>query len=421
MLPASNLRKGRKGNTHQVGDSVVGMPADSDSKIVPFSRDLAETWADVVIVGAGLYGLTAAEVISREFNKRVLIIDQRSHIGGNAYSYFDEETGIEIHKYGSHLFHTSNPRVHDYVSRFTKLNDYRHRVLTVAQGQVYSMPINLMTINQFFGKSFTPMEAREFIEQKANVESKNELTESLQGKCIATIGRELYEAFIAGYTQKQWQIDPKLLPADIINRLPVRFDFNDRYFKDTWEGLPLNGYEAWFLKMLANNQIKISLETDFFQLRELLQNKKVIFTGPIDRYFNFSEGELQWRTLDFDIERLTIDDFQGTSVMNYAEVEVPFTRIHEFKHLHPERIVPTGTVIMKEFSRRATRSDEPYYPVNSPADRATLKRYREQSEKLANVHFGGRLGTYQYLDMHMAIASALTWSRNTFVEWFKKQ
>lgn len=385
---------------------------------VRFSRDLAEKWADVIVIGSGLYGLTVAETISQKFGKRVLIIDQRSHIGGNAYSYFDEGTGIEIHKYGSHLFHTSNPSVMEYVAKFIELNTYKHRVLTISQGKVYSMPINLMTINQYFGKIFSPVEAREFLGKKAASESLNESSDSLRGKCIATIGKELYEAFIEGYTAKQWQTDPLLLPSEVINRLPVRFNYNDRYFQDVWEGLPVEGYEAWFIKMIKNPLIQIVLNVDFFDVREFLVNKKVIFTGPIDRYFDYSEGELQWRTLDFEIERLSIDDFQGTSVMNYADRAIPYTRIHEFKHLHPERDYGKGTVIMREFSRKALRMDEPYYPVNSPSDREILKRYRTQSEKLANVHFGGRLGTYQYLDMHMAIASALTWANNHFNGWF---
>jgi UDP-galactopyranose mutase len=401
--------------------NVRGMFSAVGPKFVPFSQDLVESWADVVVVGSGLYGLTAAEIISRKFKKKVLIIDRRLHIGGNAYSFFDQETGIEIHKYGSHLFHTSNPKVIDYVSRFTELNSYRHRVLTVSRNQVYSMPINLMTINNFFGKTFSPNEARDFIAQRARLESARESLGSLQGKCISLIGKDLYEAFIKGYTLKQWQTDPNLLPAEVISRLPVRFNYNDRYFQDIWEGLPTLGYEAWFLKMIENNQIRISLGMDYFEIRDYLTAKKVIFTGPVDQFFDYNEGELAWRTLDFEQEKLEIQDFQGTSVMNYADEDVPYTRIHEFKHLHPERNHQLGTIIMREFSRKAHRRDEPYYPVNSPEDREILRKYRKQSEVVPNVHFGGRLGTYQYLDMHMAIASAITWVHNHFDYWFNRE
>jgi UDP-galactopyranose mutase len=384
----------------------------------PFSLELIQNWADVVVVGSGLYGLTVAEVIARKFNKKTVILDRRSHIGGNAYSYFDEGTGIEIHKYGSHLFHTSNSSVMEYVSRFTSFNEYRHRVLTTARGRVYSMPINLMTINQFLGKNFSPKEAREYIEKIAEVDCLYESLNTLQGKCIASIGKDLYEAFIKGYTFKQWQTDPRLLPAEIINRLPVRFNYTDRYFQDTWEGLPLRGYEEWFIQMIKHDHIRVALGVNYFDIKKYLGDKKVIFTGPIDRFFEYKEGELSWRTLDLELEHLKIQDFQGTSVMNYADESVPFTRIHEFKHLHPERNHMNGTVIMREFSRKAMRTDEPFYPVNSPKDREILKKYRKQSKKMINFHFGGRLGSYQYLDMHMAIASALTWTNNHFEEWF---
>lgn len=368
--------------------------------------------ADLIIVGSGFFGLTIAERAANDGSK-VLILEKRNHLGGNAYSYFEPKTGIEVHKYGSHLFHTSNKEVWDYVNQFTSFNDYRHHVFTLHKGEAYSLPINLLTMSNLFGRSFTPTQAREFIrsEQDQNIDSPSNLEE----KAVSLIGRGLYEAFIKGYTAKQWQVDPKDLPADVIARLPVRMTYESRYFSDTWEGLPVNGYAAWLEAMVANPSISLELNIDYADVKDLIPDSTpVVYTGPLDRYFNYVYGELNWRTLDLELEVVEGSDFQGTSVMNYADEDVPFTRIHEFKHLHPEREYATNsTVIMREFSRFARRDDEPYYPVNSPQDRALLAKYREVANQEKNVVFGGRLGTYQYLDMHMAIASALQTYRNT--------
>lgn len=369
---------------------------------------------DLVVVGSGFFGLTIAERAAADGSK-VLILEKRDHIGGNAYSYFDEKTGIEVHKYGSHLFHTSNKEVWEYVNRFTSFNDYRHHVFTLHQGQTYSLPINLLTMSNLFGRSFTPQEARSFIASEQDQSGMPPT--NLEEKAISLIGRQLYEAFIKGYTAKQWQVDPKDLPADVIARLPVRMTYEARYFNDTWEGLPVNGYAAWLEAMITDENISIEFNIDFEDVKHLIPEKTpIVYTGPLDRYFNYEFGELKWRTLDLEIEEVDLDDFQGTSVMNYADEDVAFTRIHEFKHLHPERrYAGNSTVIMREFSRFAEREDEPYYPVNSAADRSALARYREAADREANVLFGGRLGTYQYLDMHMAIASALQTYRNSLV------
>ncbi|MBN9180354.1 MAG: UDP-galactopyranose mutase, partial [Microbacterium sp.] len=230
-----------------------------------------------------------------------------------------------------------------------------------------------------------------------------------------------YEAFIRDYTAKQWQTDPKDLPAEVISRLPVRYTYDNRYFNDTWEGLPVDGYTAWLERMADHPGIEVRLGTDFFDESQPLNKSAsvgqvpIVYTGPVDRYFDYAEGELSWRTLDFEQEVLSIGDFQGTSVMNYADADVPYTRIHEFRHFHPERAdrYPTDqTVIMREFSRFASRKDEPYYPVNTPDDRAGLLAYRELAKGEDGVFFGGRLGTYQYLDMHMAIGAALSMWNN---------
>ena len=364
---------------------------------------------DLVVVGSGFFGLTIARQAADELGLNVLVIEKRAHIGGNAYSEFDPVTGIEIHKYGSHLFHTSNERVWEYVNRFTEFNNYQHKVWAKHQGRMFQMPINLDTINQFFGTKFSSEEAKEFIQgQLSEDEATN--ASNLEERAIALIGKPLYEAFIKGYTEKQWQTDPKLLPADVINRLPMRFTTEHRYFNDKHEGLPLNGYTAWLENMADHKNIQIRLDTDFFDIRtELDSAVPIAYTGPIDRYFDFEFGTLGWRTLDFQDEVIGIGDYQGTSVVNYSDLDVPFTRIHEYRHLHPERNYQTeSTFISREFSRFASATDEPYYPVNTEADRQQLSQYRELIKQENGVWFGGRLGTYQYLDMHMAIASALT-------------
>jgi UDP-galactopyranose mutase len=364
---------------------------------------------DLVVVGSGFFGLTVAERVANELGKRVLVLERRHHLGGNAYSEPEEQTGIEVHRYGAHLFHTSNQRVWEYVNRFSAFTGYQHRVYSIYRGEVYPLPINLGTVNQFFRKALSPDEARALIAEQAGEIDSGE-AQNLEEKGISLIGRPLYEAFIRGYTAKQWQTDPKELPPGIISRLPVRYTYDNRYFNDTYEGLPVDGYTALLTRMTESPNIEVRLDTDFFDVRgEVVpEGVPILFTGALDRYFDYAEGKLSWRTLDFEEEVLDVKDFQGTPVMNYADEDVPFTRIHEFRHFHPERDYPEDkTVIMREYSRFAEGDDEPYYPVGTPADREMLLRYRERAKAEQGVLFGGRLGTYQYLDMHMAIASAL--------------
>ena len=318
-----------------------------------------------------------------------------------------------MHKYGAHLFHTSNKRVWEYVNRFTEFTGYQHRVFARVKDQVYSFPMNLGLINQFFGKSHTPDEARELIAKQAS-EFQTDAAENLEEKAISLVGRPLYEAFIRGYTAKQWENDPKNLGANIITRLPVRYTFDNRYFNDTYEGLPVNGYTAWLEKMAEHENIEIRLNVDYFDVREHIPaGTPTVYTGPLDRYFGYSAGKFTWRTVDFESEVAETGDFQGTSVVNYNDQEVPYTRIIEFRHFHPERdyYPKDKTVIFREFSRFAGEDDEPYYPINTPENREKLEAYRELAKTEArekNVLFGGRLGTYKYLDMHMAIGSALS-------------
>ena len=382
---------------------------------------------DLIVVGSGFFGLTIAERAASQLGKRVLIIEKRSHIGGNAFSQPEPETGIEVHQYGAHLFHTSNERVWNYVTQFTKFTDYQHRVFAMHDGKAYQFPMGLGLICEFFGKYYSPDEARALIKEQASEVNTEDAT-NLEEKAISLIGRPLYEAFVRDYTAKQWQTDPKELPASNITRLPVRYAFNNRYFNDTHEGLPVDGYAAWLRAMIDHDLIDVQLDTDWFDVRADIRaanpDAPVVYTGPLDRYFDYSAGRLGWRTLDFDVEVLPIGDFQGTAVMNYNDADVPYTRIHEFRHFHPERAdryPKDKTVIMKEYSRFAEEDDEPYYPINTPEDRKILAAYRElAAQETANdqVLFGGRLGTYQYLDMHMAIASALTMFDNNLTPYW---
>ncbi len=376
--------------------------------------------ADLVVVGSGFFGLTIAERCASDLGLRVLVVERRHHIGGNAYSEPEPETGIEIHRYGAHLFHTSNAQVWEYANRFTAFTGYQHRVFSIYKGRVYPLPINLATICEYFGAAMSPDAARALIAEQA-AEVKAGQATNLEQKAVSLIGRPLYEAFIRGYTFKQWQTDPVDLPPEIITRLPVRYTFNNRYFSDTFEGLPAGGYTAWLERMAGHPNIEVRLDTDFSGLRaDAAGSVPVVYTGALDAYFDYAAGDLGWRTLDFELEVLATGDFQGTPVMNYADADVSFTRIHEFRHFHPERdwYPRDKTVIMREFSRFAGRGDEPYYPINTAADRERLLAYRELAGREPGVLFGGRLGTYKYLDMHMAIGSALTMYENRLRPFF---
>jgi UDP-galactopyranose mutase len=379
---------------------------------------------DLLIVGAGIFGLTVAERMA-SVGKKILVIDKRNHIGGNTYSEFDEETGIECHKYGAHLFHTSNERVWEYVNRFTDFTSYIHKVYTTHNGEVFPMPINLGTINQFFHKNYSPAEARtKIIEQAATAPSK---PKNLAEQGVALIGEPLFDAFVKNYTTKQWQTPAEELLPEIIKRLPVRYNYDNRYFNDKYEGLPIDGYEALFKSMInigngGAGSIEVRLDTDYFKNAKIkkLRDSKIltIFTGPIDKFYDYKFGELKWRSLDLVKEVVGVNDFQGCPVMNYADLEPKYTRIHEFKHFHPERNNQgyaddyNKTVIVREYSKTWKRGDEPYYPVNTSNDREKLAKYRELADKEENAIFGGRLGEYAYYDMDKTFAVALKLSED---------
>ncbi len=361
---------------------------------------------DYLVVGAGFFGTVFAQQ-AREAGKRVLVIDRRPHIGGNCYSYEYEDTGILVHKYGTHIFHCSDEATWRYINRFTSFNRHQHRVLTTHRGQVYSMPINLGTINSFFGTNCRPHEVAGFLDQQRG---NGKVPANLEEQAIHLIGRPLYEAFIQGYTRKQWGCDPALLPASIITRLPVRNSYHDAYFNDPYQGVPLEGYTPVFERMLEG--VDVELNVDFFDQREAFEAKakKVVYTGPIDRYFDYCYGRLNWRSVRFEVERLEMDDYQGVSVMNYADEDVAHTRIHEPKHLHLERSWnKQSTVIMREYSQIDPKA--PYYPVNFDEDRAMYAKYAALQGEQGNVIFGGRLARYKYYDMHQVIAGALATAR----------
>ncbi|SDM72722.1 UDP-galactopyranose mutase [Actinomyces ruminicola] len=382
--------------------------------------------ADLVVVGSGLFGATVAQRAAEELGAHVVVVERRDHVGGNAYSSPDPDTGIEAHRYGSHIFHTSNEQVWSYANRFTAFNDYRHHVYACHAEEIFPLPINLGTINQFFRTALGPEAARALIAEHAA-----EITAepaNLEEKAISLIGRPLYEAFIRGYTAKQWQTDPTQLDAAIITRLPVRLNYNNRYFSDRHEGIPTGGYGAWVERMLDHPRIELRLGEDFLagdgpiSRDACVGQVPVVYTGAVDRFFGHRCGALTWRTLDFDTRILPTGDHQGTAVINYPDADVPYTRIHEFRHYQPERPHPDdATVIMREYSRMAGPDDDPYYPVGTPADRARLARYQRLAAELEaqQVAFGGRLGSYRYLDMDRAIAAALDCFEKAVRPWFR--
>lgn len=361
----------------------------------------------ILIVGAGLFGSVMAERIASQLNKPVTVIDKRTHIGGNCWSEIDPETGIEYHKYGPHIFHTSNREVWDYISQFTQWNNYQHHGWTRHKGKVYSLPINLQTINAFYGKSLSPEEAREFIASESRKEGIAE-PRNLEEKAISLIGRPLYEAFIRGYTLKQWEKDPRELSPDIITRLPVRFNYNGRYFSDRWEGIPLDGYARLFERVLDNPLITVQLNTDWFDIRDTIApDTLVIYTGPIDRFFDYRFGRLEWRTITFESRRYDVSDFQGAAIINCADDDIPFTRTAEYRHFHPERPAGLKTFVRDEYSHFASNDDEPYYPVLSQRNSKLYSQYANLQDETSKVVFGGRLGAYKYLDMDDTIENSL--------------
>lgn len=355
----------------------------------------------ILLVGAGLSGAVIGRSLA-DAGYKVRIIDTRAHIGGNCYTERDSETGVMVHTYGPHIFHTDDAEVWDYVNRFTRFMPYENRVKTTSQGAVYSLPVNLHTINQFYGKTMRPDEARAFIETQADTSIDD--PQNFEEQALRFVGRGLYEAFFKGYTQKQWGCDPTALPASILKRLPVRFSYNDNYFFHKFQGMPEEGYTPMIAAILDHPNITVELNTAFDPAM-VGAAEHVFYSGPLDGYFDYRLGRLGYRTLDF--ERFTeTGDYQGCAVMNYGDREVPWTRITEHKHFAPWES-HEGTVCYREFSRAAGPDDIPYYPIRMVEEKALLSDYVSLAEQTEGVTFVGRLGTYRYLDMDVTIREAL--------------
>ena len=400
---------------------------------------------NVIVAGAGIWGCTVARVLA-EKGLKVLVLERRAAPGGNVRCETDAETGIEVHTYGSHIFHTHLDDVWEFVNRFITFNGYQHKVLARHAGKTYFLPLGLTLVNQFYGLNLTPSELPAFIAKEAG--SATELRAArwsaptgshgrarspsapepappgrarspsapepanFEEQAISFIGRPLYEAFIREYTRKQWGMDPKDLPASIIKRLPVRASYDINYYSDYRQGIPLSGYNSLFDRLLDHPNITLECNVDWLEWRKT--NKldiPVFYSGPIDALFGYKYGPLPWRSLRFETERMAVADWQGTSVVNYTDADVPFTRIHEFKHYHPEQkdvMAHPATIICREFPKTWAPGDEPYYPVDTPASREKLALYQAEAAKCPNLIVGGRLGEYKYYDMDQSIGRALT-------------
>jgi UDP-galactopyranose mutase len=360
------------------------------------------------IIGAGFSGA----VIGRELAEagfEVNVFDQRSHLGGNCYTERDAETGVMLHRYGPHIFHTDDQEVWDYVQRYGQFEPFVNRVKAISRGRVYTLPINLLTINSFFGKTFNPKEAKDFITELGDKSIFEPV--SFEEQALKFVGRELYEAFFKGYTLKQWGVHPKDLPASILKRLPVRFNYDDNYFNHKYQGMPRSGYTEIIQKILDHPKISVALGVKFEKDRSEFKGfDHLFYSGPLEAYFRFEHGHLAYRTLDFEKE-VFHGDYQGTAVMNYCDQEVPFTRITEHKHFEPWETYEK-TVIFKEYSRLCGDNDIPYYPIRLTKDKDILKLYENLAKAEQGVTFVGRLGTYRYLDMDVTIREALDTVRN---------
>lgn len=355
----------------------------------------------IAIAGAGFSGAVIARELAAQ-GYQVTVFDSRQHVAGNCHTARDAQTDVMVHVYGPHIFHTSNERVWNYVQQFDEFVPFVNRVKAIYNGRVYSLPINLLTINTFFGKTLNPAEAAEFMDAQGDKSITDPQT--FEEQALRFVGRELYEAFFKGYTQKQWGLHPSELPASILKRLPVRFNYDDNYYASKYQGMPKHGYTHVVERMLEHPNISLRLNTPF--KREMVeQYDHVFYSGPIDAWFDFVEGRLGYRTLDFEVERHT-GDYQGNAVINYCNQEVPWTRISEHKHFAPWES-HEQTLIYKEHSRLCEAQDTPYYPIRLVKDKSQLARYVGLARAEAKTTFVGRLGTYRYLDMHVTIGEAL--------------
>ncbi|HNJ28309.1 MAG TPA: UDP-galactopyranose mutase [Ferruginibacter sp.] len=361
-----------------------------------------------LIIGAGFSGTVLADQLVKNSDCVIDIWDERDHLGGNCHTSRDAKTGIMVHQYGPHIFNTDKKEIWDYVNSLGEFRPYVHRVKAMSKGKVYSLPVNLHTINQLFGKSFTPDEAKVFLETLADTSITD--PQNFEEQALRFIGKELYNAFFYGYTKKQWGCEPTELPASILKRIPVRFNYDDNYHNNIYTGIPVNGYTALMEKLVDHPAITVTLGKRFDPGMDLEAYDHVFYTGPIDAWFNYRYGRLGYRTVTFETHYAD-GDFQGTTQMNFCDEEVPYTRITEHKHFtnwekHDQ------TIYFKEFSKETTPSDIPYYPKRLEQDKKLLLQYRTDAEALQGISFLGRLATYRYMDMHHVIGEALDFAKS---------
>lgn len=366
----------------------------------------------ILIVGCGFSGATFARMAA-EAGHEVTMIDRRDHIAGNAYSYEDEETGVDVHKYGAHIFHTNDERVWAFVNRFSKFNNYTNRVKAMTGGSIYTMPVNLHTINQFFGKTFNPKEAEAFIDSLRVPCSR---VTNFEEFVTSSIGEELYEAFYKYYSIKQWGVDPKEIIASTAKRLPIRFYYDDNYFNDKYQGIPVEGYTKLFERLLDHPNIRVILKTEYADIKQNWRERynNMVFTGPIDYYFNHAYGKLPYRTLRF--EEIREKEIQGNAVVNYTDMSQPFTRIIEHKYFQPGKKFERS-IGFKEYSEAADSSRDPYYPVRNEQSDKIFAQYEKLAAEEKDVLFIGRLAEFKYYDMHQVIGAAMA----TFRRWVGKE
>ncbi len=363
-----------------------------------------------LIVGSGFAGSVVAERIANDLQENVLVFEERPHIGGCSFSEPDSSTGIELHRYGSHIFHTNDESVWNYITQFGDFNRYQHHVFSSVRGRLLPLPVNLQTINLFFGTSLSPEEAREFLREKINGACITQIM-TFEDQAVSQIGPELYQALIAGYTQKQWGVDPRLLAPEIIARLPVRFNLNSDYFNAKYQGIPVDGYGQLFRRILAHPRITVATSVAYAEIRtQIPHDCIVVYTGRPETLFDNEFGVLAWRSLHFEWSSFNVCDWQGNSVINYPDPEVPYTRTHEFKHYRPEaqeNFDRSQTVVCHEYPQAFQPGREPFYPAADPVSLKRYELYRNKAQQCGNIHLAGRLGGYRYIDMDQAICEAL--------------
>lgn len=365
-----------------------------------------------LVVGGGFSGAVLANHLVNKLDCTIEIWDERSHIGGNCHTKRDNETNIMVHEYGPHIFNTDRKEIWDYVNSFAEFMPYVHRVKAKVGNKVYSLPVNLDTINQFFKTNFSPSEAKVFLDGLADKTITH--PQNFEEQALSFIGMDLYKSFFYGYTKKQWGCEPTALPASILSRIPVRFNYDDNYHGNTFTGIPVEGYTALIQKIADHPSIKVQLNKKFVADMDLGEFDHIFYTGPIDAYFNFKFGRLGYRTVTFE-KGYAAGDFQGVTQMNYCDLEVPYTRITEHKHFTPWE-KHDKSVYFKEYSKETTEQDLPFYPKRLKADKEILKYYRTEAEKQHRVSFLGRLATYRYMDMHHVIGEALDFAGKFVVD-----